>query len=226
MWTLCWAQETHQVTLVSWKRTQILIVESVWLATRLLWELKCTQDPIPAPSVKAKKSVTEVVDRAPCVLIWELWWLLERAPMEGLKRVLNLWIGQLFSMLQKIKIETHSSRDKNIQANWWVLCTHLWKDGRPISEGDKLLNNRENEWWLILPVWGLERDSINGKMLETVAVILCATTKQGKSFKVNCQDMSQSAQGGDKSRRTYQSLWSVLKCMSFVQGPVEMSHSG
>ena len=43
---------------------------------------------------------------------------------------------------------------------------------------------------------------------------------------VNCQDMSQSAQGGDKSRRTYQSLWSVLKCMSFVQGPVEVSHSG
>ena len=37
--------------------------------------------------------------------------------------------------------------------------------------------------------------------------------------------MSQSAQGRDKSHRTYQSLWSVLKCMSFVQGPVEVSHS-
>ena len=32
----------------------------------------------------------------------------------------------------------------------------------------------------------------------TVAVILCAMTKQDES-KVNCQDVSQSAQGGDKS---------------------------
>ena len=58
-----------------------------------------------------------------------------------------------------------------------------------------------------------------------VAVILRATTKQGKNW-VNCQDVSQSAQGGDKSRRTYQSLWSVLELMSFVQGPIEESRSG
>ena len=45
-------------------------------------------------------------------------------------------------------------------------------------------------------------------------------------IKVKCQDVSQSVQGGDKSRQTYQSLWSVLKRMSFVQGPVEVSHSG
>ena len=57
-----------------------------------------------------------------------------------------------------------------------------------------------------------------------VAVILCATTKQGKSW-VNCQDVSQSAQGGDKSRRTCQILQSVLELMSFVQGPVEVSRS-
>ena len=44
--------------------------------------------------------------------------------------------------------------------------------------------------------------------------------------KVNCQDVSQSVQGRDKSRRTYQSLWSILERMSFVQGLVEMSHSG
>ena len=44
--------------------------------------------------------------------------------------------------------------------------------------------------------------------------------------KVNCQDMSQSAQGGDKSRRTCQTLQSVLERMSFVQGPIEVSRSG
>ena len=58
-----------------------------------------------------------------------------------------------------------------------------------------------------------------------VAVLLCAMTKQDKD-KGNCQDISQSVQGGDKSRQTYQSLQSVLRCMSFVQGPIEMSHSG
>ena len=58
-----------------------------------------------------------------------------------------------------------------------------------------------------------------------VAVILRAMTKQDEG-KVNCQDVSQSAQGGDKSRRTYQSLQSVLELMSFVQGPVEESRSG
>ena len=63
------------------------------------------------------------------------------------------------------------------------------------------------------------------KLRVPVAVILCAMTKQGEG-KVNCQDVSQSAQGGDKSRRTYLSLWSVLKLMSFVQVPVEVSHSG
>ena len=57
-----------------------------------------------------------------------------------------------------------------------------------------------------------------------VAVILCATTKQGKSW-VNCQDVSQSVQGGDKSCRTCQILRSVLELMSFVQGPVEVSRS-
>ena len=44
--------------------------------------------------------------------------------------------------------------------------------------------------------------------------------------KVNCQDVSQSAQGGDKSRQTYQSLQSILEHMFFVQGPVEVSRSG
>ena len=44
--------------------------------------------------------------------------------------------------------------------------------------------------------------------------------------KVNCQDMSQSVQGGDKSRRTCQLLQSVLELMSFVQGPIEVSRSG
>ena len=58
-----------------------------------------------------------------------------------------------------------------------------------------------------------------------VAVILHATTKQGED-KVNCQDVSQSAQGRDKSHRTCQTLWSVLECMSFTQGPVEVSCSG
>ena len=43
---------------------------------------------------------------------------------------------------------------------------------------------------------------------------------------MNCQDMSQSAQGRDKSCRTYQTLRSVLERMSFVQGPIEMSCSG
>ena len=58
-----------------------------------------------------------------------------------------------------------------------------------------------------------------------VAVILRATTKQDEG-KVNCQDVSQSVQGGDKSRQTYQSLRSVLELMSLVQGPVEESRSG
>ena len=58
-----------------------------------------------------------------------------------------------------------------------------------------------------------------------VAVILRATTKQGKSW-VNCQDVSQLAQGRDKSRQTYQSLWSIVELMSFVQGPIEESRSG
>ena len=58
-----------------------------------------------------------------------------------------------------------------------------------------------------------------------VAVILHATTKQGEG-KVNCQDVSQSAQGRDKSRQTYQSLQSILELVSFVQGPVEVSRSG
>ena len=61
--------------------------------------------------------------------------------------------------------------------------------------------------------------------LTHVVVLLRAMTKQGKKW-VNCQDVSQSAQGRDKSCRTYQSLWSVLERMSFVQGPIEMSHSG
>ena len=42
---------------------------------------------------------------------------------------------------------------------------------------------------------------------------------------MNCQDMSQSVQGGDKSRQTCQLLQSVLELMSFVQGPIEVSHS-
>ena len=58
-----------------------------------------------------------------------------------------------------------------------------------------------------------------------VVVTLCAMTKQGKG-KVNCQDMSQSVQGGDKSHQTCQTLQSVLKRMSFVQGPIEVSCSG
>ena len=58
-----------------------------------------------------------------------------------------------------------------------------------------------------------------------VAVILRTTTKQDKD-EVNCQDVSQSAQGGDKSCQTYQSLRSILKLMPFVQGPVEESRSG
>ena len=62
-------------------------------------------------------------------------------------------------------------------------------------------------------------------LLEAVAVRLHATTKQDKD-EMNCQDVSQSAQGGDKSRWTYQSLQSVLELMSFVQGPVEVSRSG
>ena len=62
------------------------------------------------------------------------------------------------------------------------------------------------------------------KLRVPVAVILCTTTKQGEG-KVNCQDVSQSAQGGDKSRRTCQLLWSVLECVSFIQGPIEVSHS-
>ena len=44
--------------------------------------------------------------------------------------------------------------------------------------------------------------------------------------KVNCQDVSQSAQGRDKSCQTYQSLQSILEFMSFVQGPIEVSRSG
>ena len=62
------------------------------------------------------------------------------------------------------------------------------------------------------------------KLRVPVAVILRATTKQDEG-KVNCQDVSQSAQGGDKSRRTCQLLWSVLECVSFIQGPIEVSHS-
>ena len=57
-----------------------------------------------------------------------------------------------------------------------------------------------------------------------VVVILRAMTKQGED-KVNCQDVSQSVQGEDKSRRTYQLLQSVLELMFFVQGPIEVSHS-
>ena len=57
-----------------------------------------------------------------------------------------------------------------------------------------------------------------------VAVILRATTKQGKSW-VNCQDVSQSAQGRDKSCQACQILRSVLERISFVQGPVEVSRS-
>ena len=57
-----------------------------------------------------------------------------------------------------------------------------------------------------------------------VAIILRAMTKQGEVW-VNCQDVSQSAQGGDKSRRTCQILWSILELMSFGQGPVEVSCS-
>ena len=59
----------------------------------------------------------------------------------------------------------------------------------------------------------------------TVAEILHAMTKQDES-KVNCQEVSQSAQGRDKSCQTCQTLRSVLKRMSFVQGPVEVSCSG
>ena len=70
---------------------------------------------------------------------------------------------------------------------------------------------------------GFESISVDEK--GPVVVILCAMTKQGES-KVNCQDMSQLAQGGDKSRQTCQSLQSVLELMSFVQGPVEVSRSG
>ena len=62
-------------------------------------------------------------------------------------------------------------------------------------------------------------------ILRAVAVILRAMTKQDKS-QVNCQYMSQSVQGGDKSHQTYQSLRSILELVSFVQGPVEVSHSG
>ena len=62
-------------------------------------------------------------------------------------------------------------------------------------------------------------------VLHSVAVILRTTTKQGEG-KVNCQDVSQSAQGRDKSRQTYQSLQSLLELVSFVQGPVEVSRSG
>ena len=58
----------------------------------------------------------------------------------------------------------------------------------------------------------------------SVAVILRTTTKQEKGW-VNCQDVSQSAEGGDKSHRTCQLLWSVLELMSFVQGPVEVSRN-
>ena len=68
-------------------------------------------------------------------------------------------------------------------------------------------------------------DPLPLQYLPAVAVILRATTKQGKRW-VNCQDMSQSAQGGDKSHQTCQTLQSVLKHMSFVQGPVEESCSG
>ena len=46
--------------------------------------------------------------------------------------------------------------------------------------------------------------------VHVVAVLLCTTTKQDES-EVNCQDVSQSAQGGDKSRQTYQSLQSILE---------------
>ena len=60
--------------------------------------------------------------------------------------------------------------------------------------------------------------------IASVAVILHATTKQGK-VKVNCQEVSQSAQGGDKSCQTCQLLWSILEHMSFMQGPMEVSHS-
>ena len=59
----------------------------------------------------------------------------------------------------------------------------------------------------------------------TVAVILRATTKQGERW-VNCQDVSQSVQGGDKSRQTCQAVQSILQHMSFVQGPVEVSRTG
>ena len=58
-----------------------------------------------------------------------------------------------------------------------------------------------------------------------VVVLLCAMTKQGKRW-VNCQDMSQSAQGEDKSCQTCQTLQSVLERMFFVHEPVEVSHSG
>ena len=49
-------------------------------------------------------------------------------------------------------------------------------------------------------------------------------TKQGKD-EVNCQDVSQSVQGGDKSRQTCQLLRSILELTSFVQGPIEVSHN-
>ena len=76
------------------------------------------------------------------------------------------------------------------------------------------------QWkWILIFDGDLIKSSV------VVAVLLRATTKQGKRW-VNCQDVSQSAQGGDKSRRTCQTLQSILECMSFVQGPIEMSHSG
>ena len=121
-WTLYWAFETHQVPSISRKRSHVFIIKSVRPATGLLWELKCTQDLIPAPGVKMEETFTEVVHGAPGVLVWELRWFLERTPMEGLKHALNLRIGPFLSMLSENRIDTHSSKSKNIQPDCHGRC--------------------------------------------------------------------------------------------------------
>jgi len=65
-----------------------------------------------------------------------------------------------------------------------------------------------------------------GRMELDVAVRLHTTNKKVVTDEVNCQDVSQSVQRGDKSCTTHQTLWSGLERMSFVQGPVEVSCSG
>ena len=104
-------------------------------------------------------------------------------------------------------------------SNSGVFPTYLLPTKKPHSILSSLLGGRSAS---SVGLWSMCSQLSSYTVLHSVAVILRATTKQGEG-KVNCQDVSQSAQGRDKSCQTYQSLQSILELVSFVQGPVEVS---